>query len=161
MQSQAKSPVALIILDGWGHREDTRDNAIAHAQTPTWDRLWAQAPHTLISGSGLDVGLPEGQFGNSEVGHMSLGSGRVVYQSISRIDKAIADGEFEQNPVYLEAIDGAVGRGDAVHVMGLLSPGGVHSHERQIFAALRLAAARGAKRLYLHAFLDAYGFWLQ
>jgi 2,3-bisphosphoglycerate-independent phosphoglycerate mutase len=150
----AKHPVALIILDGWGHREDTRDNAIAAASTPTWDRLWQQAPHTLISGSGLDVGLPEGQFGNSEVGHMSLGSGRVVYQSISRIDEAIRDGSFARNSAYLDAIDSAVAAGGAVHIMGLLSPGGVHSHERQIFAAVKLAAARGAKKLYLHAFLD-------
>lgn len=154
MHAAAKSPTVLIILDGWGHREEARDNAIAGARTPTWDRLWREAPHTLISGSGLDVGLPEGQFGNSEVGHMSLGSGRVVYQNISRIDKAIAEGDFERNPVYCAAIDAAVAAGKAVHIMGLLSAGGVHSHERQIFAALRLAAQRGAKRLYLHAFLD-------
>jgi hypothetical protein len=94
MQQATKSPMALIILDGWGHREDTRDNAIANGNTPTWDRLWSRAPHTLLSASGLDVGLPGGQFGNSEVGHMSLGAGRVVYQSISRIDKAISDGSF-------------------------------------------------------------------
>lgn len=150
----ATTPTVLIILDGWGHREEARDNAIANAHTPNWDRLWRDAPHTLLSGSGVDVGLPEGQFGNSEVGHMSLGSGRVVYQSISRIDKAISDGSFAENPVYLDAIDGAVNADRAVHVMGLLSPGGVHSHERQIFAALELAAARGAKKLYLHAFLD-------
>ncbi|MEO1078938.1 MAG: 2,3-bisphosphoglycerate-independent phosphoglycerate mutase [Pseudomonadota bacterium] len=153
-QKAAKKPVVLIILDGWGHREDPRDNAIAAAATPTWDRLWRDAPHTLISGSGLDVGLPEGQFGNSEVGHMSLGSGRVVYQSISRIDQAISDGSFDSNEAYIAAIDSAVASGNAVHVMGLLSPGGVHSHERQLFAALRLAAARGAKQIYLHAFLD-------
>ncbi|MEE4278604.1 MAG: 2,3-bisphosphoglycerate-independent phosphoglycerate mutase [Halieaceae bacterium] len=150
----AKGPVALIILDGWGYREEVRDNAIAAAHTPTWDRLWQQAPHTLISASGLDVGLPDGQFGNSEVGHMSLGSGRVLFQSISRIDAAIKDGSFDRNEAYLAAIDGAIEAGGAVHVMGLLSPGGVHSHERQIFAALRLAAARGATRIYLHAFLD-------
>jgi 2,3-bisphosphoglycerate-independent phosphoglycerate mutase len=154
MTDASRSPTVLIILDGWGYREETRDNAIANAHTPVWDRLWADAPHTLISGSGLDVGLPEGQMGNSEVGHMSLGSGRVIYQNITRIDQAIADGSFDENPVYTEAIDAAVTRGGAVHVMGLLSPGGVHSHERQLFAALRLAAARGAKQLFLHAFLD-------
>ncbi len=154
MQNAVRSPVALIILDGWGYREEREDNAIAQARTPTWDRLWREAPHTLLSASGLDVGLPEGQFGNSEVGHMSLGSGRVVYQSISRIDKAIQDGSFATNPAYCQAIDAAIAKEGAVHVMGLLSPGGVHSHERQIFAALRLAAARGAKRIYLHAFLD-------
>lgn len=154
MTDASRSPTVLIILDGWGYREETRDNAIANAHTPVWDRLWAEAPHTLISGSGLDVGLPEGQMGNSEVGHMSLGSGRVIYQNITRIDQAIADGSFDENPVYTEAIDAAVSRGGAVHVMGLLSPGGVHSHERQLFAALRLAAARGAKQVFLHAFLD-------
>jgi len=154
MEHAGKRPVALIILDGWGYREERDDNAIAHAHTPTWDRLWREAPHTLLSASGLDVGLPGGQFGNSEVGHMSLGSGRVVYQSISRIDKAIADGSFASNPAYCRAIDAAVASGGAVHVMGLLSPGGVHSHERQIFAALRLAAERGASRIFLHAFLD-------
>ncbi|EAQ97468.1 2,3-bisphosphoglycerate-independent phosphoglycerate mutase [Congregibacter litoralis] len=154
MQEQQKSPTALIILDGWGHREDSRDNAIANGNTPNWDRLWNTAPHTLMSASGLDVGLPEGQFGNSEVGHMSLGSGRVLYQSISRIDKAISDGSFDSNEQYCAAIDGAIASGGAVHVMGLLSPGGVHSHERQILAALRLAAKRGATQIYLHAFLD-------
>lgn len=154
MQEQQKSPTVLIILDGWGYREETQDNAIANANTPIWDRLWSEAPHTLISASGEDVGLPEGQFGNSEVGHMSLGSGRVLYQSISRIDKAISDGSFDTNPAYCEAIDAAIAADGAVHVMGLLSTGGVHSHERQIFAALRLAASRGATKVYLHAFLD-------
>lgn len=154
MSDSAKHPTVLIILDGWGHREDTRDNAIAGADSPNWDRLWREAPHTLISGSGLDVGLPDGQMGNSEVGHMSLGSGRIVYQNITRIDKAIADGSFNSNPVYTKAIDAAVSGGGAVHVMGLLSPGGVHSHEDHLFAAMRLAAARGAKQVFLHAFLD-------
>ncbi|HKK22727.1 MAG TPA: 2,3-bisphosphoglycerate-independent phosphoglycerate mutase, partial [Pseudohaliea sp.] len=154
MTDASRVPTVLIILDGWGHREETRDNAIANARTPVWDRLWAEAPHTLVSGSGLDVGLPEGQMGNSEVGHMSLGSGRVIYQNITRIDQAIADGSFDRNPVYTQAIDAAVTGGGAVHVLGLLSPGGVHSHERQLFAALRLAAARGAKQIFLHAFLD-------
>ena len=154
MTESAKNPVVLIILDGWGHREDPDDNAIAGADSPHWDRLWREAPHTLISGSGLDVGLPEGQMGNSEVGHMSLGSGRVVYQNITRIDQAIADGSFDTNPAYADAVDAAVERGGAVHVMGLLSRGGVHSHEEHVFAALRLAAARGAKQIFLHAFLD-------
>jgi len=154
MPSSEKSPTLLIILDGWGHREETQDNAIANANTPVWDRLWSEAPHTLISGSGLDVGLPEGQMGNSEVGHMSLGSGRVVFQNITRIDQAIADGSFRQNPAYLGAIDAAIARGGAVHLFGLLSPGGVHSHENQIAAAAELAAERGASEIYLHAFLD-------
>ncbi|WOJ92581.1 2,3-bisphosphoglycerate-independent phosphoglycerate mutase [Congregibacter variabilis] len=154
MQEQQKSPTVLIILDGWGYREEIQDNAIANADTPTWDRLWSESPHTLISASGEDVGLPQGQFGNSEVGHMSLGSGRVLYQSISRIDKAISDGSFDTNPAYCEAIDAAIAAKGAVHVMGLLSTGGVHSHERHLFAALRLAASRGATKIYLHAFLD-------
>ena len=154
MSSNDKKPTVLIILDGWGHREERQDNAIANGNTPVWDRLWAQAPHTLISGSGLDVGLPEGQMGNSEVGHISLGSGRVVFQSITRIDQAIADGSFNTNPAYVNAIDRAIQGNGAVHIFGLLSQGGVHSHEQQIFAAIRLAAKRGAQRIYLHAFLD-------
>jgi 2,3-bisphosphoglycerate-independent phosphoglycerate mutase len=154
MSNPRKQPTVLIILDGWGHREEARDNAIVQADTPVWDRLWREAPHTLVSGSGLDVGLPAGQMGNSEVGHMSLGSGRVIYQNITRIDQAIADGSFNSNPAYTQAIDAAVTGGGAVHVLGLLSPGGVHSHEDQILAAVRLAAARGAGRVYLHAFLD-------
>ena len=126
MKQAEQGPTLLIILDGFGHREDPRDNAIAAAHTPTWDRLWQTAPTTLISGSGQDVGLPEGQMGNSEVGHMSLGSGRVIHQSISKIDKAIADGSFHRNPAYCQAIESAVSQGKAVHIMGLLSSGGVH-----------------------------------
>ncbi|MFT7048515.1 MAG: 2,3-bisphosphoglycerate-independent phosphoglycerate mutase [Halioglobus sp.] len=154
MNNKQKSPTVLIILDGWGHRESPEDNAIVNGKTPVWDNLWKNAPHTLISSSGLDVGLPEGQMGNSEVGHMSLGAGRVVYQSITRIDQAIADGDFDTNPAYIGAIDKANEMGGVVHIMGLLSPGGVHSHEKQIEAAIRLASKRGAKRVYLHAFLD-------
>lgn len=154
MTDIGKHTTVLIILDGWGYREETRDNAIANADTPVWDRLWSDAPHTLVSGSGLDVGLPAGQMGNSEVGHMSLGAGRVIFQNITRIDKAIAEGSFQENTAYTNAIDKAVEAGGAVHVFGLLSPGGVHSHEEQIFAAVRLAAARGASRVFLHAFLD-------
>jgi 2,3-bisphosphoglycerate-independent phosphoglycerate mutase len=154
MSDNPVKPTVLIILDGWGHREETRDNAIANGATPVWDRLWSEAPHTLVSGSGLDVGLPAGQMGNSEVGHMSLGAGRVIYQNITRIDQAIEDGSFDSNPAYCEAIDKAIAADGAVHLFGLLSPGGVHSHENQIFAAIRLAAKRGAARIYLHAFLD-------
>jgi 2,3-bisphosphoglycerate-independent phosphoglycerate mutase len=149
-----RTTTMLVILDGFGHRSTANDNAIVGANTPVWDRWWAQAPHTLISGSGLDVGLPEGQMGNSEVGHMSLGSGRIVYQAITRIDKAIEEGQFFENKAYLDAIDAAVANGKAVHVMGLLSTGGVHSHESHLFAALKLAANRGAEQVYLHAFLD-------
>jgi 2,3-bisphosphoglycerate-independent phosphoglycerate mutase len=152
--TQVKTPVVLIILDGFGYREAPEDNAIFHAKTPTWDKLWQQAPHTLISGSGLDVGLPDGQMGNSEVGHMSLGAGRIVYQSITRIDKAIADGDFFSNAVYTRAIDKAVQAGKSVHILGLLSDGGVHSHQNHILAMIEQAAQRGAKHVYVHAFLD-------
>ncbi len=154
MSDSKKIPTVLIVLDGWGHREDTADNAIANGATPVWDRLWSDAPHTLISASGEDVGLPGGQMGNSEVGHMSLGAGRVIYQNITRIDQAIRDGSFNDNPAFTGAIDRAKAAGGAVHIFGLLSPGGVHSHENQIFAAVRLAAQRGADRVYLHAFTD-------
>lgn len=154
MSETQKQTTALIILDGWGYREESRDNAIANGNTPTWDRLWREAPHTLASGSGLDVGLPAGQMGNSEVGHMSLGSGRVIFQNITRIDQAIAEGSFDLNPAYTSAIDKAIATDRAVHVFGLLSSGGVHSHEEHIFAAIRLANKRGASKVYLHAFLD-------
>ncbi len=152
--SQTKKTLALIIMDGWGYREDTDNNAIAHANTPVLDELWQTCPSTLISGSGLDVGLPDGQMGNSEVGHVNLGAGRVVYQDFTRIAKSISDGEFFHNPALVEAVDKAVAADKAVHVMGLLSPGGVHSHEEHLFAMLKLAAQRGAKKVYLHAFLD-------
>lgn len=154
MTESSRTTRLLIILDGWGYRAETRDNAIANADTPVWSRLWSEAPHTLISGSGQDVGLPTGQMGNSEVGHMSLGAGRVIYQNMTRIDHAIETGEFNENPVYNNAIDRAVATEGAVHIMGLLSPGGVHSHERHLQAAIRLAHSRGASRVYLHAFLD-------
>jgi 2,3-bisphosphoglycerate-independent phosphoglycerate mutase len=154
MSANNKKPTVLIILDGWGYREETKDNAIANGSTPVWDRLWTKSPHTLISASGEDVGLPQGQMGNSEVGHMSLGAGRVIYQNISRINQAIRDGDFYRNPAFTGAVDKAIATDSAVHIFGLLSPGGVHSHEEQIFAAIRLAAERGCKQVYLHAFLD-------
>ena len=121
-RSTPRRTTLLVILDGFGHRSASEDNAIVAANTPTLDRLWREAPHTLVSGSGLDVGLPDGQMGNSEVGHMSLGAGRIVYQSITRIDQAIASGKFAGNSAYLGAIDRAVAENKAVHVMGLLSP---------------------------------------
>jgi 2,3-bisphosphoglycerate-independent phosphoglycerate mutase len=115
MSENHKTPTVLIVLDGWGHREETKDNAIANGATPVWDRLWAESPHTLISASGADVGLPDGQMGNSEVGHMSLGSGRVIYQNISRIDQSIRDGSFNTNPVFNTAIDKAQVADSASH----------------------------------------------
>ncbi|WP_075989027.1 2,3-bisphosphoglycerate-independent phosphoglycerate mutase [Vibrio fluvialis] len=150
----AKKPMALVILDGWGYREDNSSNAINNANTPVLDGLMANNPHTLISASGMDVGLPDGQMGNSEVGHTNIGAGRIVYQDLTRITKAISDGEFQQNPVLVTAIDHAVAAGKAVHLMGLMSPGGVHSHEDHIYAAVEMAAARGAEKIYLHCFLD-------
>lgn len=152
--SNTRTPTALIILDGWGHRDPAEDNAISLANTPFWDQLWKHQPKTLINTSGMFVGLPKGQMGNSEVGHMNLGAGRVVYQSLTRIDKDLENGHFNQNPVLCAAIDKAVATGAAVHLMGLLSPGGVHSHEDHILAAAELAASRGAERVYIHAFLD-------
>lgn len=152
--SQTKTPLALIILDGWGYREETSNNAIALANTPVLDDLFENKPSTLISGSGLDVGLPDGQMGNSEVGHVNLGAGRVVYQDFTKITKAISDGSFKDNAVIVAAIDKAVAAGKAVHIMGLLSPGGVHSHEEHLFAAAKLAAEKGAKKIYLHGFTD-------
>jgi 2,3-bisphosphoglycerate-independent phosphoglycerate mutase len=152
--AKSGKPLVLLILDGWGYREDPADNAIAQANTPVMDRLWRDCPHSLISGSGLDVGLPDGQMGNSEVGHVNLGSGRVVYQELTRITKAISDGDFFENPVLTGAVQTAVQAGKAVHLMGLLSPGGVHSHEDHLIAMIELAARQGADKIYLHAFLD-------
>lgn len=150
----SKRPLALLILDGWGHREDTHKNAVHHANTPVLDKLYEQYPHGLVSGSGYDVGLPDGQMGNSEVGHINLGSGRVVYQELTRISKSINDGEFNDNPALANAVDKAIAADGAVHIMGLLSPGGVHSHEEHIEAMCRMAVKRGATKVYLHAFLD-------
>ena len=149
-----KKTLALIILDGWGYREDTENNAIAAANTPVLDKLFANYPSTLISGSGLDVGLPHGQMGNSEVGHVNLGAGRVVYQDFTKITKAIDDGNFITNTALKGAIEEAVKHDKAVHLMGLLSPGGVHSHEDHLFAAIRMAHDLGAKHVYVHGFLD-------
>jgi 2,3-bisphosphoglycerate-independent phosphoglycerate mutase len=149
-----KKPVVLIVLDGWGHREEREHNAILAANLPTWDRLWRDYPHGLVSGSGEDVGLPDGQMGNSEVGHMNLGAGRVVYQDFTRVTKAIRDGDFFDNPALTGAVDKANAAGGDVHIMGLLSPGGVHSHEDHLLAMVDLAVKRGAKAVYVHAFLD-------
>ncbi|MCE5975603.1 2,3-bisphosphoglycerate-independent phosphoglycerate mutase [Pseudomonas sp. JR33AA] len=147
-------PLVLIILDGFGHSDIPEHNAIFAANKPVYDRLRATQPHGLISGSGMDVGLPDGQMGNSEVGHMNLGAGRVVYQDFTRVTKAIRDGEFFENPVLTGAVDKAVGAGKAVHILGLLSDGGVHSHQDHLVAMAELAAQRGAEKIYLHAFLD-------
>lgn len=147
-------PIVLIVLDGWGYSEDTRYNAIANAKTPAWDHIWQRYPHTLIKGSGAEVGLPNGQMGNSEVGHLNLGAGRVVYQEFTRVSRAIRTGSFFTNRTLTDAVDLAIESEKALHIMGLLSDGGVHSHEQHIQAMARLAVERGATKVYLHAFLD-------
>ena len=152
--SNAKKTLALIIMDGWGYNTEQRFNAVANAKTPVLDSLTEAYAHTLISASGLDVGLPDGQMGNSEVGHTNIGAGRVVYQELTKVTKAIQDGDFFENKVLCKAVNDAVSNNKAVHIMGLMSPGGVHSHEDHILAMIRLAAQKGAKKIYFHAFLD-------
>ena len=147
-------PVLLLILDGWGYREDPANNALALANLPNWRRLLADFPHTLVETHGLHVGLPDGQMGNSEVGHMNIGAGRIVYQDLTRIDAAIVDGSFATNAALLGACAAVKASGGTLHVFGLLSPGGVHSHEDQIFALLDLAARHGVAHVAVHAFLD-------
>jgi 2,3-bisphosphoglycerate-independent phosphoglycerate mutase len=147
-------PVLLLILDGWGHRDDTAHNAIAEANAPNWRRLLADYPHTLVDTFGEHVGLPHGQMGNSEVGHMNIGSGRIVYQDLTRIDAGIADGTFFDNAALVGACEAAKRTGGTLHVLGLASPGGVHSHEDHILAMLDLAARRGVPKIAVHAFLD-------
>lgn len=147
-------PVVLLILDGWGHREETADNALAQAELPQWHALLASQPHTLIHTEGRHVGLPDGQMGNSEVGHMNLGAGRIVYQDLTRVDAAIEDGSFYANDELRAACAAAKAAGGRLQVMGLLSPGGVHSHEQHIFAMLELARREGVAEVAVHAFLD-------
>jgi 2,3-bisphosphoglycerate-independent phosphoglycerate mutase len=147
-------PVALIILDGFGCRKEAFGNAVAQANKPNFDRLWDSYPHSLLTASGEAVGLPEGQMGNSEVGHLNIGAGRIVYQNLTRIHKSIRDGDFFQNAAFLEAVDNAKANGKALHLMGLLSDGGVHSHYEHLFALLELAKLHGLTRVYVHGFLD-------
>jgi 2,3-bisphosphoglycerate-independent phosphoglycerate mutase len=150
----AARPMLLLILDGWGYSETPQHNAIAAAHKPVWDSLWSNYPHTLIRTSGAAVGLPADQMGNSEVGHLNLGAGRVVYQEFTRVSRAIKTGSFFRNHTLTDAVDLAKENNKAVHVLGLLSPGGVHSHEEHIHAMVELALQRGVKKVYLHAFLD-------
>lgn len=152
--SSSRLPTALIILDGYGDNPASDNNAIFHAKTPVMDRLRAEYPTSQIHTDGMHVGLPEGQMGNSEVGHMNLGAGRVVYQDFTRVTQAISDGSFFENPTLIAAVDAAIAKQGAVHLMGLLSSGGVHSHEDHLFAMAELAVKRGAKQVFLHAFLD-------
>lgn len=144
----------LLVLDGFGYREQHNHNAIAAAKMPVWHDLWTNYPHTLLEASGHAVGLPYGQMGNSEVGHLTMGAGRTVYQDFTRIEQAIDEGTFFSNKVLIGAIEKAKRHNKAVHIMGLLSPGGVHSHEDHIHAAIELASILDQQKLYVHAFLD-------
>lgn len=152
--STVDHPIMLIVLDGWGHSDDTEYNAIHSARKPTWDRLWRDYPHALLRCSGNDVGLPDQQMGNSEVGHMHLGAGRTVNQDLTRISQAIVEREFFANPVLKPAFQRVAKTDNALHILGLLSPGGVHSHEDHLFALLELAQMSCVQRVYIHAFLD-------
>src|SRR5579871_1927109 len=147
-------PIVLTILDGWGYRPETHGNAIALARKPIYDKLLASYPNTLIRASDRFVGLPDGQMGNSEVGHLNLGAGRIVRMDVTRIDTAIADGSFFSDPVLLEAVAAAKTNESSLHIIGLLSDGGVHSHQRHLYALLKLAAQNKLTRVFVHAFMD-------
>ena len=147
-------PVVLCILDGWGYREDSTANAPALAHTPNFDRIWAECPHNLLITHGPDVGLPTGQMGNSEVGHTNIGAGRVVYQELTRITKSISDGDFFQNEALCGAVENCKKNGTALHLMGLLSDGGVHSHNKHLYGLLELAKRAGLEKVYVHCFMD-------
>ncbi|UII55547.1 2,3-bisphosphoglycerate-independent phosphoglycerate mutase [Cytobacillus spongiae] len=150
----SKAPVALIILDGFACRDEVKGNAVAQAKKPNFERFWNQFPHATLTASGEAVGLPEGQMGNSEVGHLNIGAGRVVYQSLTRVNIAIREGQFEKNETFIDAMNHAKKKGTNLHVFGLLSDGGVHSHIQHLYALLRLAKEEGVENVYVHAFLD-------
>ncbi|WP_102344923.1 2,3-bisphosphoglycerate-independent phosphoglycerate mutase [Bacillus sp. Marseille-P3661] len=150
----ARKPHALIILDGFGLRDEVKGNAVAHAKKPNFDRYWEQYPHSTLTASGEAVGLPEGQMGNSEVGHLNIGAGRVVYQSLTRVNVAIREGEFFQNETFQAAIQHAKQNNTALHIFGLLSDGGVHSHINHMYALLKMAKEDGVEKVYVHGFLD-------
>ncbi len=149
-----KRQIALIVLDGWGYREDTKDNAIAKANKPTFDSIWSKYPHTILDASGLAVGLPKGQMGNSEVGHMAIGAGRTLDQDLVRIDKAISDGSYLNNSVFINLFEHIKKNNSTLHVMGLLSDGGVHSHINHLFAFLKTAKEFGIYKIAIHVFTD-------
>lgn len=150
----AKKPVLLMILDGWGIAPDSPANAVTRAKTPNLTNLFSTCPHTELLCSGEAVGLPEGQMGNSEVGHLNIGSGRIVYQELTRISKAIRDGDFFKNPILTKIMQKTRTEQSALHVMGLLSDGGVHSHLQHLLAVIRMAKEQGVQEVYIHAFLD-------
>ena len=149
-----KKPIVLTIMDGFGYNPDTNGNAIYAANTPRLDAIMKNCPNTLIGASGMDVGLPDGQMGNSEVGHTNIGAGRVVYQELTRITKSIADGDFFENEAFLNAVESCKKNDSALHLMGLLSDGGVHSHIEHLYGLVSLAKKRGLSRVYIHALLD-------
>src|SRR5580692_2086609 len=151
-QNKRPRPIVLTVLDGWGFRSETPGNAIALARKPNYDRLLKEFPNTLIHTSGPAVGLPEGQMGNSEVGHLNIGAGRIVQMDITRVDQLIASGEFFRQPLLLEAMER--GRGHQLHLIGLLSDGGVHSHIEHLFALLRMARENNVTRVFIHCFMD-------
>src|SRR6185436_12452800 len=152
--SQRARPVALIVLDGWGYRPQTEGNAIALANTPTWDALWKRSSRTLLDASGLRVGLPEGQMGNSEVGHLNLGAGRVVMQDLVRISTAIDDGSFFQNKVLTAAGEQVKEQQSTLHLLGLIGAGGVHAIDDHLYALIDLAVRERVPRVAIHAFMD-------
>src|SRR5215468_9514904 len=147
-------PLILIILDGWGYRAETKANAIALARKPTYDRLLREYPNTLIQTSGPYVGLPEGQMGNSEVGHLNIGAGRIVHMDSTRIELMIQNGEFFSNHALVAAMKNARSGGRQLHLFGLVSDGGVHSYETHLFALLKMAKQSGVDRVFVHAFMD-------
>lgn len=149
-----KAPLVLMILDGWGYSDNPNHNAIAQAKTPNWDQWWREYPHTLLDAAGQSVGLPEAQMGNSEVGHMHIGAGRVIQQDLTRINQAIYDGGLDKNPLLIKLAKEVSSSQNALHIMGLLSPGGVHSHEHHLFNLLAFYKKQNLNKIYLHLFLD-------
>lgn len=149
-----KRPIVLTIMDGFGFNPETNGNAVYAANTPNLDKIFNECPSTKIGASGMDVGLPDGQMGNSEVGHTNIGAGRVVYQELTRITKSIADGDFFENEAFLKAIENCKSNNSALHFIGLLSNGGVHSHIEHLYALVELAKRNGLERVYIHALLD-------
>src|SRR3954463_342128 len=147
-------PLVLVILDGWGYAPASPANAIALARKPTYDKLLHDFPNTLIQTSGRAVGLPDGQMGNSEVGHLNMGAGRIVYMDITKLDLMIENGEFYSNRTLVEAMNQAKSGGRRLHIFGLLSDGGVHSHQRHLYALLKMARQNGVDRTFVHAFMD-------
>ena len=149
-----KKPYALIILDGYGVNQRQEGNAIYTAKTPNMDKYMSENPNTIVHASGMDVGLPEGQMGNSEVGHTNIGAGRIVYQELTRITKSIDDGDFFKNATLLKAVENCKANNSALHLMGLLSDGGVHSHNKHLYGLLKLAKENGLDKVFVHCFLD-------